>query len=344
MRILSVKRTGFYRYKVVFLLVIALVLLKANVFADIPDDIYFPRVLSACPVFDLANRSDEPLGDFQSITIPLKRAGRLFLIEARIDGQVGNLIFDTGASGLVLNKTYFRKYAGDEKPAGGGITGSSEKIIRTVVKRIEISDLYYENVAADLFDLGHIENKRGIKILGLFGLNMIDNFEVIFDANNSELQLIRIDKQGNRLDPQSTVNKYDFTQNMETKYNIMLVKAKIGDKILNFCLDTGAESNVISSDVSKKVMSTIQINRRSGMGGAGAASVEVLYGTMKEFEFGNQQFGGMQTVVTSLDVMCESYGCSIDGMLGYDFWQKGIFCFNFRKNEISFSIKKGEKK
>jgi len=39
--------------------------------------------------------SDDPLGDFLSITIPLKRVGRLFLIEANIDNQVGNLIFDT---------------------------------------------------------------------------------------------------------------------------------------------------------------------------------------------------------------------------------------------------------
>jgi hypothetical protein len=42
--------------------------------------------------------------------------------------------------------------------------------------------------------------------------------------------------------------------------------------------------------------------------------------------------------------MSEAYGCSIDGMLGYDFWQKGVFCFNFGKNEFSFSIWKGDKK
>lgn len=344
MKTLFTKGTVCFKLKVIFLLVFTLLFLKTRSFADIPEEIYTPRIIPVFSVFDLLNRSDEPLGDFQTITIPLKRAGRLFLIEARIDDQVGNLIFDTGASGLVLNKTYFRKYVSEEKPAGGGITGSAGKIFRTTVKRIEISDLFYENVAADLMDLGHIENRRGVKIIGLFGLNMIDKFEVIFDANKSELQLIRIDKKGNRLSPQPSEFKYDFTQTMETKYNIMLVKGKIGDKMLNFCLDTGAESNVISSDVSKKVMNTIQINRRSGMGGAGAASQEVLYGTMNEFEFGDHQFGNMQTVVTSLDLMCESYGCSIDGMLGYDFWKKGIFCINFRKNEISFSIGKGDTK
>ncbi len=292
----------------------------------------------------ILNKSDEPLGDFQSITIPLKRAGRLFLIEVRIDGQTGNLIFDTGASGLVLNRTYFRKYASTIKSGGSGITGSFDKVLRIIVKRIDISDIYYEDVAADLADLGHIENRRGVKILGLFGINMINNFEVVFDANNNELQLTRIDKQGNLLSQKTPEMKFDYFQKIEQRNNILLVKGKIGDKTLNFCLDTGAETNVISSSVSKKVLNTIQINRRSNMSGASSQSVEVLSGTMNEFELGSHQFGSMETIITNLDAMSEAYGCSIDGMLGYDFWQKGVFCFNFGKNEFSFSIWKGDKK
>jgi predicted aspartyl protease len=328
----------------VFILAAVFLTPVVQCYADIPPNAKLQGVNVMTSETSKPDMNDDPLGDFQSLTIPLKRAGHLFLIEVKIDGQVGNLIFDTGASGLVLNKTYFRKYVSEEKPAGGGVTGSFDKISRTMIGRIDIYGLYYEKIGADLTDLGHIENRRGVKILGLFGLNMINDFEVIFDANRSELQLNRIDKQGNRIDATIPGTKYDFTQKIETNHNIMLVKGKIGDKMMNFCLDTGAESNVISSDVPKKVMSTITISRRSRMGGAGAASVEALYGTMKEFEFGNRQFGNMETVVTSLDAMSEAYGCKIDGMLGYDFWQKGIFCFNFSKNEISFSFAKGDTK
>ncbi len=327
----------------VCLLMITAISLKA-LHADNPDTKSLPRVYSNLSIFDFLSRNDEPLGDFQSITIPLKRAGRLFLIEARIDDQIGNLIFDTGASGLVLNKTYFRKYVSNEKPAGGGITGAFNKISTIVVRRIDISGMYYENVVADITDLGHIENRRGVKILGLFSLNMIQDFEVVFDANNSELQLNRIDKLGNRLNHSQPEIKFSFVQKLETQHNIMIIKGRIGDKMMNFCLDTGAESNVISSSVPKKVMNTIQINRRSGLGGAGRGTVEVLYGTMKEFEFGDHQFGSMETVITNLDAMSEAYGCVIDGMLGYDFWQKGIFCINFAKHEISFSTGKGAAK
>jgi hypothetical protein len=295
-------------------------------------------------LFDLLYTGDEPMGNFQSITIPLKRAGRLFLIEAKVDDQEGNLVFDTGSSGLVLNKTYFRKYVSNEKPAGGGVTGSLGKVSQIYVKRLQISNLYYEKVSADITDLGHIENRRGVKILGLFGLNMITGFEVIFDAGNSQLQLIRVDKKGSRLSPLSSNIKYDFTQKIETFNNILLLKGRIGEKTLNFCLDTGAETNVISSHVSKNVMSTIQINRRSSLTGAGSATTEVLYGTMNDFKFANYQIGSMETIVTDLEAMSDAYGKTIDGMLGFDFWQKGVYCINFGKNEISISVGKGQRK
>jgi predicted aspartyl protease len=324
------------------ILIALLICISLQSFADNDPGCILKQVAGKDLLSVLLNKSDEPLGDFQSITIPLKRAGRLFLIEARIDGQAGNLIFDTGASGLVLNRTYFRKYVTTTKSGGSGITGSFDKVLRIIIKRIDISNLYYEDVAADLADLGHIENRRGVKILGLFGINMIDNFEVIFDANNNELQLTRIDKQGNLLSQKNTEIKFEYFQKLEQRNNILLVKGNIGDKTLNFCLDTGAETNVISSSVSKKVLNTIQINRRSNLGGASSQSVEVLSGTMKEFESGSHQFGSMETIITNLDAMSEAYGCSIDGMLGYDFWQKGVFCFNFGKNEFSFSIRKGE--
>jgi len=276
-----------------------------------------------------------------SVVIPLKQAGRLYMIEARINDLEGNLIFDTGATELVLNRTYFRKYASFKKPAGGGVTGSMSEVHGTILDKIDISGLFYDQVAADLTDLGHIEDKRGVKILGLFGLKMIDHLEVIFDAANSELRLNRVDEDGNRLDPDVDNIQFEFTQKLETRCHFMMIKGRIKDKELIFCLDTGAEINVLSIRVPKKVMETIQISRRSTLGGSKSGSVEALYGTMNEFEFGEFQFGNMNTVMIDLSSMCEAYGCYIDGMLGYDFWQKGVFCFNCRKKEIRFNVGKG---
>jgi len=299
-------------------------------------------VVSRMAISAKISYGSKPLGNFLSITIPLKRAGRLFLIEAQVDDQIGNLVFDTGAEMLVLNKTYFRNYNATPKYSGAGITGSLDEVVQIKTDIVQVSSVYYERLNADLADLSHIENMRGVKILGLFGLSMIKDFEVVFDAVKAELRLHRVDKKGDRLNLVSDSIHYDIVQHLESPSSILRVEAKINGKTLYFCIDTGAETNVINSSVSKAVMSTINISRRSRLRGAGASSTEVLYGAMTEFAFGEHPLGSMPTIVTNLSAMGDAYGCNIDGMLGCDFLEKGIISINFVKKELRMSFTKGD--
>src|SRR3569833_2263925 len=49
-----------------------------------------------------------PDGDFQTLVVPIKRAGNLIIVEAQLDSLEGNNVMDNGAPYLVLNATYFR--------------------------------------------------------------------------------------------------------------------------------------------------------------------------------------------------------------------------------------------
>jgi len=279
-----------------------------------------------------------------SVIIPLKRAGRLFLIEATVDGEVGNLVFDTGANGLVINSTYFRNHVKTGKANSSGITGAVASSEQISVDKIEFADLVYKNLRANLANLGHIENRRGVKILGLIGFGMIRNLEIIIDPANSELKLFRIDKTGKRLNSRYSGFKPDYSQKIESNSNILFLKAMIGGKLLNFCFDTGAETNAISSDSNKKIMSTLTITRRAALKGAGAASSEVLFGRMNEFTIGSNQIANMETIITNLDALSEVYGTHIDGMLGHSFMKHGIVCVNFVNKQFGFRFTKGEER
>jgi hypothetical protein len=74
----------------------------------VPDGTGF-IINSTITITGIKSGSAGPLGELESVIIPLKRVGRLFMIEARIDNIVGNFLFDTGSAELVLNSTYFRK-------------------------------------------------------------------------------------------------------------------------------------------------------------------------------------------------------------------------------------------
>jgi predicted aspartyl protease len=302
-----------------------------------------PVMPATISILAFNNLGADPLGKLESVTIPLKRVGKLFLIEAKVDDEIGNFVFDTGSARLVLNKTYFRKYFSNEPEYAGGVTGATTAIGHIKVKRLQIAGLNYENMAADVTNLGHIENRRGVKILGLFGFSMLRNLEVVIDVNRNELRLYRLDKNGNRIGS-SGGRKYDITQKIWQKQDVLFVQAMVGGKMLDFCLDTGAESNVLNSNTTKKVLSTVSIQRRSDLVGVGTSRAEVLYGIMNDFKMGDCPIENMQTIISSLTSMSESYGVPLDGMLGYDFFSQGEVCINLVKKELGILLpKKGSK-
>jgi len=69
----------------------------------------------------------------------------------------------------VLNKTYFRNSIAVDDEEGGGVTGQTGQVARISVRRMQIADMVYQNVSADVTPLGHLEKRRGVRILGLFG-------------------------------------------------------------------------------------------------------------------------------------------------------------------------------
>jgi len=303
--------------------------------APLPYYTFNDQVNTYTPEFDIGA---------DSVIIPLKRAGRLFLIEAKVDDQVGNLVFDTGANGLVVNSTYFRDHVKSGGSTSTGITGSVGIVEQISIGKISIADMIYKNTRADVADLGHIENRRGVKILGLFGFSMMRNFEIIIDAQNNELKLFRIDKTGKKLKNSLPEFKADQTQKIEGNTNILFLKGKISGKMLNFCFDTGAETNAICSDCNRSIMNTLTITGRSGLHGAGKAGSEVLFGRMNDFAMGNKQIPDMETIITNLDAISEAFGTHIDGMLGYSFLEQGIVCINFTRKQFGIRFTKRKEK
>lgn len=279
-----------------------------------------------------------------SVIIPLKRAGNLFLIEGIVDGERGNLVFDTGANGLVLNATYFRNHLKTGEISSNGITGSVGQVSQVKVDHIEFAGLKYTDLKADMTNLGHIENRRNIKIIGLIGFGMLRSLEIVIDPENSLLKLFRIDKNGERTTKSRTAFRSDYTQKMTIRDNIILLEGNIGSKSLWFCFDTGAETNAINSYANKKVLNTLTITRRTELKGASSPGTEVLFGRMNDFSFGPRQIKDMETVITDMSALSTAYGTTIDGMLGFSFLKHGIVRINFEKKEFGIRYTKGEQK
>lgn len=274
----------------------------------------------------------KPEGDWEVLTIPLKRAGNLFLLEARIDTLSGNFILDTGAPHLVLNQTYFRNSKMSDGATAMGIGGAGKPVMRYTADSLVINSLRFSRVPADVTPMGHLENVRGIKILGLLGSAVFYDMEMELDAENNTLTLYKTDKQGNRISQSNEAPMLpDLMLPIQLFNDALILEGSIAGKKLKFIFDTGAEVNVLDLGVPDKVLSQFSLTARRSVSGATNTKVEVLNGQIKETRFAQATFKEMPFILTELSHLQQAYGLSIQGILGYDFLSKGRVIINMKK-------------
>ncbi|HVG42693.1 MAG TPA: pepsin/retropepsin-like aspartic protease family protein, partial [Chitinophagaceae bacterium] len=258
-----------------------------------------------------------------SCSIPFTRAGNLILIKAKADTTEGNFILDTGAPNLVLNITYFRDYPSTTTVDAEqtGITGSTPMVVKTSVKKFLLGSQTYSVVEADLVNLGAIENSKGVKILGLLGMELFSKCEMIIDYEKSILYLHWINRK------EAATYKHDLLKDtssyrtfpIELTDNRIIAATEIGGKKLKLIIDCAAESNILDSRLPNKIFENVVITGRVKLTGVGNKKVDALYGEMKGLKIGNNEIGNLPVLITNLENTCFAYNGCIDGILGFDF-------------------------
>lgn len=276
--------------------------------------------------------------DSSDCVIPFSRAGNLIIIRARVDTTEGNFILDTGAPGLVLNIPYFRKYTstGQSDEIQGGVTGSVEDGGRVNIDSVSFGPVHYYRAEADRINLGHIENRRGIKIHGLLGMQLFKQFEMIIDYENNVIYLHHITKK----DDKNYLHRLlkDTSSYIETAINFienkLITYVYAEGKKLSFIVDSGAESNLIDSRLPDKIMDNITVNRRVFLTGTGSARIEALSGSMNTLKIRGYEVANLPVIITNLEKLCFAYNRCLDGMLGFDFLSRQKIGFNFVKRKM----------
>lgn len=274
-----------------------------------------------------------PKGDFESIVIPVKRVGNLLIVEATVDGIRGNFIFDTGAPYLVLNATYFRDYKEEASRVATDVTGNLSPQRTTEVEKLKMMGMYYENLEADVSDLSAIENRRGIQILGLLGVNLFMRMEVEINLRDEQIILYRTDREGHRLALPRNFGNNGIRKTFDLRNNAIITEGSIAGVNLDVCFDTGAEALLLDNDLPAEVFSAIRIVRRGELMGAGGKSAEVLFGALRALNFG-LSLPNCQLMIADLEEIGKAYGYPVDAFLGYDLLNKAVVTINFKTKEL----------
>lgn len=286
----------------------------------------------------VVNTDPDPYGDFETLAIPIKRAGSLIIVEAQLDTMAGNFIFDTGAPGLVLNKTYFRDAPHLADKESAGINGDAGQTFSTVIHHFSLLDLHYDRITADVTDLSAVENSKGIKILGLLGTRLFAKLAVTVDLFHNILYIHKLDEKGEILPGERVFNQPDMRTSFKLLSDVIFIKGSVDDYSMWFVFDTGAESNLLDAGNFKKVAKKMKVLSRSVLTGVGNKKYEVQYAVFDKLIIGNYLFKHNRVLFTPLDQIGKAYGYSVDAILGHDFFSRGIFTINFAKKELEMYI------
>lgn len=271
--------------------------------------------------------------ELKTYIIPIKRYQNLILIEASLDSILGDFVFDTGAPYLILNQTYFRKYRNLGSINSGGVNGQAPGF-KTFVKSIQIDQLGIKKLEADVVDLSAIENNKKLKILGLLGTQLFNNYAIVVDPYQNQMYIHEVDRKGNFSDEQKRFRNLYLKTNFSLNNNVILLNGNVRGKGLVFAFDTGAEVNLIDFRMPKKVSAALYPINRINMAGVGEGNTELLYAKLDSLNMETRTFMNNRFLVADLSKMNKYYNQYIDGILGYDFYSRGVFMINFVKKEF----------
>ncbi|MGV3539656.1 MAG: aspartyl protease family protein [Rufibacter sp.] len=304
-----------------------------------PDSSYFPFFTELPPALSPeAFFAPYIESDSASAVIPFTRAGNLILIKASADSTEGNFILDTGAPHVVLNITYFRHYPMNRSAQAEqtSVTGGGQPMVNTVLKKFTLGPYRYFRGTASLANLGHLENTKGVKILGLLGMELFKQFEMIIDYERNLLYLHLLHKK--------EAKSYKSTQLADTaayhevpiyfKDNKVVTSTQVAGKKLEFIIDSGAETNLLDSRLPDKILEHVDITGRVILTGTGNKKVEALLGSVGNLLIGNRNFGALDVLLTNFEKTCFSYNGCVNGVLGYSFLSRKKVGFNFVTNKM----------
>lgn len=255
------------------------------------------------------------------------------LLKAQVDSIEGNFILDTGNPGLVLNITYFRNYPRTFEPddENRGITGNVSLVEHTVVDDFKFGLINEFKLKADLISLSHIENAKNAKILGLIGIQLLADCELVIDFENNIIFFKIIPKKLAKqyksywLIDTSKVKTFPF----DVINNKMIVTGYIANKKLRFVIDCAAESNILDSRLPNTIFDKLNVTGRVLLTGISSKKIEALQGDINELTIGNKLLNEMPFIVTNLEKTCFYIEGCVDGVLGFSFLSQQKIGFNF---------------
>jgi hypothetical protein len=258
---------------------------------------------------------------------PFELAHRLIVVEAEIEGVRGNFFVDSGSPGFVLNAKRLPWLTEKARPLGHAMFGAGGEIKE--IKQVEASGFIWQTVElnsikAMFIDLSHLEENTGTEIVGLIGVDFLQNFTVQFDYSSKELTLFTESMIDSWQTPDHAI---DFTM----IGHIPVIDATIGDHSLRFGIDCGAEGAMLFTKWEVPLKPHYEFLRKDILNGGDTNSQIGNVVRLDTFEIGDLRYDDHTFRFNDVKA---GHDMKIDGILGYEFLSQYKTAIDYQKRKL----------
>lgn len=248
----------------------------------------------------------------------------LIMVNALVDGELGEFILDTGAPGLIINSK-----ENTETTLLASSVNSSISIGEITVENFEWGGFEKHNVEGYTLDISHMSRGEEASPDGLIGYQILKNNAVLVDFENTEIAVLSKKDLKKKIKSSENVVTIPFV----TEGHLPILKLKIDGKTYRFGLDTGAEKNLLNKDLFEKTSpENVKYELMQGLDGG---IRKVAIGEVKNLKSKKYEIEKMKFLYSDLSgVTSGEFGYQIDGLLGLPFFQNKTFVIDYRKGQL----------
>lgn len=213
---------------------------------------------------------------------------------------------------------------------GGGGRGAVGKGAASGMHHVSLMDMGGTSLTEiDIMtsDLSNLEIV-GVEVHGILGQSYYKDFDLLFDFRDKEIVLLNPDTTHQWL-----LNEGYRCQTVsgEMKGHLLTFECQVGGVPVILAFDSGAQTNLLSSDWPQLHPSTVKGIKKANLTGYGEGQASVTKGKTT-LMLGNRAFKKLQTTFSDVSHFKESKG--IDGLFGCEVLFKQKLLISYKRQEL----------
>lgn len=270
------------------------------------------------------------------IEIPFQVKENLMLVEATINGEKKNFIFDSGSPRLILNQGHYGEPGSSEETKYSSLEGVHGNINSLDI--LTLSELNFYGIKMNdqkvlAADLSHLEVILETPIAGLIGYEIFEGYDLLFNYSTKTLRLIHPEQTQNFIAAMSARLSMS-TIPIKLEKHIPLFEAAIAGQTLTLGLDSGASSNLLSDEWFKVLKSSITNTTETDLAGAEGKTNIVKKGNLSAFQVADAKLEAVPTIFKDISNLKQAYGKELGGLAGYEILSRQVTLVSYSQHKI----------